>query len=146
MTRPAGEEALDAAVGECSLNGKLLGKLDLYIVPWRDVETAANRLIALHAGVKEGEDLAAWIHGRIEMFDDGPDEGFGQVVQRGPQESHIVGAAGEIERVLEKALDIPNGISIFVDAGFPIAGAGVDDNVSEEDAVSEAGEVVDIDR
>src|SRR5208283_3568237 len=68
VTGPGGEQPLDAAVGKCALNGKLLRQLHLHIVAGGDVEAAVQRLLAMSPGVEKGQYLPARIHGRIQML------------------------------------------------------------------------------
>src|SRR5580658_6737840 len=74
MAAPAGKEALDAAVGKCALDGKLLGELHLNVVAGGDVIAAADGLFALHPGMEEGEHLAAGIHGVRQVGNQGRDQ------------------------------------------------------------------------
>src|SRR5580698_6076147 len=144
MAGPAGEELLDAAVGKGALNGKGLRELDFNVVAGGEMKAAVNRLLALGSGVAEGEHLAAGIHGHMEPGDDGSDKRFGKVVEGGPQEHYVEHAAGKIERLVQEAFDIPDGLSIFIGACGPIAVVGVMDQVGEEDAMAQAGEVIDV--
>ena len=78
------------------------------------------------------------------MVYDRVDEGFGEVVESGPQEHHVKHAAGEAHGVVEKSLDIPNGVAVLVLAGLPSFVERIVDQVGHEDAVTQAGEVVDV--
>jgi len=144
MPRPAGKELFDAAVGEGALDGEGLRELHLNVVSGGEVEAAIDRLFAFGAGMAEGEDLSAGVHGCVKMSDHGGYERLGQIVEGGPQQDDVKGAAGEGERVIEEALHVPDGLAVFVDAGGPVGVGGIANQVSEEDALSEAGEVIDI--
>src|SRR5579863_3743790 len=51
-----------------------------------------------------------------------------------------------MERMIEKALDVPDRVSILVRAGLPFAVVGIGNQVGEKYAVAEAGEVIDVGR
>ena len=137
MATPAGEEALDAAVGEAALDGELLGHLHFDIVAGGEMEPAAHRLLALRLGVEEGQHLPAGIHRCAEMVDDRGDQGLGQIIERRPQKHHVEHAPGKIERVVQVAFDVPDWVAVFVGAGDPVFAKGIDFKVGEEDAVTE---------
>ena len=144
MAGPSGEQPLDAAIGKSALNGKRLGQLHLDIVEFSDMETAVDRLLTLGAGMEKCQHLAARIHGRKQMRNHRRHQWFGQVVERGPEQRHVKGAPGKVEGMVQEAPDIPHWVALRVDAGLPVPGAGIVDQIGQEDAMAEAGEVVDV--
>ena len=146
MPRPSGEKLLDAPIGECPLNGELLGHLNIDLVAGLYMEAKSRGLFTLAFGVKERQYLAARIHPRIQARDNGRNQRLWQVVERCPQQDHVEHAVGKVERTREKSLDIPDGISVLVSSLLPAAGPGVVFKVGEKDAVAQAGEVIDVGR
>ena len=146
VARPTRKETFDAAVGEGALNGKGRPQLYFQIVTRRHMKPAMDCLFAMGPCVEEGQHLPSPIHRRKQMSDHGRNLWFGNVVQCRPQQRHIKCAPGKIERLLEKAADIPNGIVVLILARLPISGAGIMDQIGKKDAMAEAGEVVDVDR
>ena len=69
-----------------------------------------------------------------------------KIIERGPEKHDVVHLSGEIESLVEKALDVVDGLIILIGAGLPVAGTSFRDKVGQKDAVSEAGEIVDIGR
>ena len=131
----AGNEGIDENIGSLAgldeyggvaepgdaLNGKGLGQLHLDVVAIGDVESAMRRLLALGAGVTEGQHLAARIGGLEEARHNWLNQRFRQIIECGPEEHHIELALGEAERLIEKAFDIPDGAAVF---GFALPLAG----------------------
>ena len=103
-------------------------------------------MLTLAPGVKEGQHLPARIHRIEKPRHHGRNQGFGQIVERGPQQNHIEHAAGEVERMCEKALDVPDRVALLVEAGLPVSRAGVVHHIGQEDAVAHAGQEVDVGR
>ena len=143
---PCGEKFLDAAIGEGALDGKGLRQLHLDVVAIGDVEAAMRRLLALGAGMTEGQHLAAGIGGLEEPRHNGLDQRLGQIIERGPEQNHIELALGEAERLIEKAFDIPDCAAVLFGLTLPLAGGGVGDKIGKKDAVAEAREVMNIGR
>src|ERR1700677_4847477 len=143
---PAGKQLFYAAVGKRTLNGKRLRQLHLHIVAGGEMKTAVNRLLARGARMAERQHLAARIHGRMQPSDNWSDQPLRQIVECGPKKHHIEHAPGKTERLFKEAFHIPDGLSVFVGAGGPLAGAGIVDQVGQENTVSQAGEVIDVRR
>jgi len=78
------------------------------------------------------------------MRDNGGYQRFGQVVERRPQQYDIVHAAGEVQGLVKKALDIVDGLVILIHSGLPLAFTGLGDEVGEKYAVAQASKVIDI--
>jgi hypothetical protein len=73
-------------------------------------------------------------------------ERLGQIVEIRPKQRHVKRAAGEIQRLVEKSFDVPDGIAVLVRAVLPVFRAGVVNQIGKKDAMAQAGEVVDIGR
>lgn len=71
---------------------------------------------------------------------------LGKVIERCPEKYDVVHLSSEIEGLVEKALGVVDGLIILIGAGLPVAGASFRDKVGQKDAVSQAGEIVDIGR
>ena len=125
VARPTGKQALNAAVGERSLNRKRLRQLHFNLVARRNVKAAVHGLLALGPGMEESEHLPASIHGRKQMCDDGRHERFGQVIELRPKQRYVKGASAKIERLLEVTADIPNRVAIFINTGLPVFCASI---------------------
>ena len=144
MATPTIEELFDAAVGESSLNGEGLGQLYFYIVTGCDVEAAVDGFLALGAGVEEGQHRAAGVHDFGETGDNGNDESFGQVIERGPEKHGVEFPVAEAEAGVQEAADVVDGLAVLIFTLLPIALDGILDEVSHVDAVAEVGEEVDV--
>lgn len=80
------------------------------------------------------------------MRSDSGHERLRKIIERSPEKYDVVHLACEIEGLVQKALSVVDGLIILIGAGLPVAGASFRDKVRKKDAVSQAGEIVDIGR
>src|ERR1035437_8660630 len=143
---PGGKQAFNAAVGKCPLNRKLLCNLHVDIVAFGQVKSAMRCFFPLGSGVEESENLTTRIYGRPKVVDNRRDQLFRQVVQSRPKQDNVECASGKFKGLFKESLAVQDGLAVFIHSQLPIASAGIVDEVSHEDAVPQAGEIVDVGR
>src|SRR5690348_9384989 len=104
MTRPAGKQALDAAIGERPLDGERLAQLHLHLVSLGHVKTAIGGAFARSLHMEQREHRATGIHVGVKVLDNGHDKWFGEIIEGGPQQDDIKDPAAKIEGSIEELL------------------------------------------
>ena len=103
-------------------------------------------LLAVGPGVEKSQHLPARICDLKQALHHRRYQWFGKIVKRGPQQNHVKHAAGKIERLGEKALDIPDRVAVLIRARLPVPRVGIVDHIGHENAMAQASQVVDVGR
>src|ERR1700757_1890204 len=106
---------------------------------------AINGVRSRALGVKDGENPATGMHGRVEVLNKGLHQRLRDIVEGRPEKDNVESASGEIEGLLEEAGSIESGFAAFL--GWrrrPVSGQGFVDHVGHVAAVTETGKEVDI--
>lgn len=143
------EKLFNAAVGINTLHWKTLTLLHLDIVGIGQMVATVGSIFSHLLGVEQRQDPAAWKQACAEAVNHRADHCVGQVIERRPQQHHVEKPAGELEVMFEKRfrVELLNLWSVpFLHHLYPFRLHRFVDNVCHVDAVSQAGQEIDVGR